>query len=326
MRKTISLSLAGGLALCVLSFGLFGNAAFGEPKAPEAPASDPVPPPTPRLDPLADRRASLNARLSGMIRAGEGSRLTDAVAPRPGPRAQSWQPTGSTPQRRAETASQSVARTEISTIAPPPSVSAAPRSRGGGYRAPSLDLRSPPRVPNNDIECLTQAIYYEARNESEEGQAAVAEVVINRSRTQGYPSKICEVVYQRNTRTCQFTFTCDGSIGRGAVNMTAWGRAERIAREVYAGGSQRRLPDNSVNYHANYVRPSWGRRLERVRQIGAHIFYGAALAGGRTPGSQEPQREPERPLLFHRIPALDQAYAAVTSSTASRAPEGGGAS
>lgn len=325
MRKTISLSLAGGLALCILSFGLFGNAAFGEPKAPQAPAIVPPPLAVASPDPLAERRASLNARLSGMIRAGEGSRLTDAVAsrPSPSPRSQTRRDSAPTPQRRIETAARSADRTEVSTIAPPPTVAAAPRSRGG-YRAPTLDLRTPPRVPDNDVECLTQAIYYEARNESEEGQAAVAEVVINRSKTRGYPSKICEVVYQRNTRTCQFTFTCDGSIGRGRVNMTAWARAERIARDVYAGGSQRRLPDNSVNYHANYVRPSWGQRLERVRQIGAHIFYGAALAGGRTPGAQEPQLEPERRLLFHRIAAFDQAYASATGATVSSTPEGGG--
>lgn len=202
-----------------------------------------------------------------------------------------------------------------STIAPPPTTSAFVRTAGArGYRPPRLNLTDPPRVPTDPIECLTQAIYYEARNESEEGQAAVAEVVINRSRAGTYPRDICQVVYQRNSRTCQFTFTCDGSIGRGAVNMGAWSRAERIAREVHSGRSAL-LPKSSVNYHANYVRPSWGRRLEKVRQIGAHIFYGRAL-NGATPGAGT--LRPEQPatggLTFTRVAALDQAYAALMGS------------
>ena len=174
-----------------------------------------------------------------------------------------------------------------------------------------------PRVPTDPIECLTQAIYYEARNESEEGQAAVAEVVINRSRAGNYPRDICQVVYQRNSRTCQFTFTCDGSIGRGAVNMGAWSHAERIARQVHAGRSGL-LPRTSVNYHANYVRPTWGQRLERVRQIGAHIFYGAAKPGHATPGGLERQAEPAPPtgLQFVRIEALDRAFAQAAAGDA----------
>ena len=162
-------------------------------------------------------------------------------------------------------------------------------------------------MPTNDVECLTQALYYEARNESEDGQAAVAEVVLNRSRSGRYPKSICQVVYQRNSRTCQFTFTCDGSIGRRSVNMTAWGRAERIAREVYEGRSRPQLPTNSVNYHANYVRPSWGRQLERVRQIGAHIFYGSALNGRSTPGAEPiALAKPQGGLQFVSLETLIQ--------------------
>ncbi|MBJ7485261.1 cell wall hydrolase [Brevundimonas sp.] len=263
-----------------------------------------------------------------MIAAGEGRRLSDAAASRAQApvrrQPRSTVPTAPVRQDPARAAGSS--SLAVSTIAPPPVVlgSHANLSRSRGYLAPVLNLRTAPLVPDNDVECLTQAIYYEARNESEEGQAAVAEVVINRSKTRGYPSKICEVVYQRNSRTCQFTFTCDGSIGRSPVSMTAWTRAERIAREVYAGQAQPLLPASSVNYHANYVRPSWGRRLERVRQIGAHIFYGAARGGGRTPGAQDPVSEPERRPLFHRIEALDRAYALVTGGNAPAAapPDG----
>jgi hypothetical protein len=120
------------------------------------------------------------------------------------------------------------------------------------------------------------------------------------------------VVYQRNSRTCQFTFTCDGSIGRSPINMTAWARAERIARSVYAGEAKALLPRSSVNYHANYVRPTWSRRMERVRRIGAHIFYGSPLNGGVAPGAEAP-RAPQG-LTFVKNDAIERAYAMLTSA------------
>lgn len=93
--------------------------------------------------------------------------------------------------------------------------------------------------------------------------------------------------------------------------MTAWARAERIARSVYAGEAKALLPRGSVNYHTNYVRPTWAGRLERVRQIGAHIFYGNAK-NGRTPGAQEAAPVAPRGLVFVSNTALEQAYAALT--------------
>jgi len=287
-------------------------------------ATEAATPPTVETD--AQRRERLNARLSEMIRAGQGGRLSDSLRARDAGRArtvvravtrsQSPEPVlpvgkSATPDVGVETV---VARPETSTIAPP-ATRAPARPAGRGYVPPRLDLISQPVIPTSDIECLTQAIYYEARNESEDGQAAVAEVVLNRSRAGNYPRDVCQVVYQRNSRTCQFTFTCDGSIGRGPINAVAWARAERIAREVHAGRAQTLLPRSSVNYHANYVRPSWGRRLEKVRQIGAHIFYGRAL-NGTTPGAAEvPVGRPTAGgLQFVRIEALDRAYASLTSS------------
>lgn len=263
------------------------------------------------------RRQRLNAKIADMLQSGEGGRLTQpTAAARPAPRSGATPRRTATPRRQPSAQARRLeavlASTDIrSTIAPPPYTGGTAVRAGRGYTAPRLDLTTPPRIPTSDVECLTQAIYYEARNESVEGQAAVAEVVLNRSRSGTYPRSVCAVVYQRNTRTCQFTFTCDGAIGRSPVNMTAWARAERIAREVYEGRSAPMLPANSVNYHANYVRPTWGSRLERVRQIGAHIFYGAALGGRATPGAERaaPVRAAPQGLQFVRIAALDRAVA-----------------
>jgi len=66
------------------------------------------------------------------------------------------------------------------------------------------------------IDCLADAIYYEAGNEPVEGQRAVAQVVLNRVRHPAYPNSVCGVVYQGAARRtgCQFSFVCDGSLAR----------------------------------------------------------------------------------------------------------------
>ncbi|WP_436356139.1 cell wall hydrolase [Brevundimonas sp. CEF1] len=309
MRGVASVLIAGGLGGAVWA-GLTNHVPFAQAEPPAVKAIPAYGPDVVEVPAESDqdRRARLNARLQTMIKDGKGVRLTDAP-----------------PLRRAEAPRPSVAARAVtsplraepaSTFAPPAVNPGAPVTvRRTGYTPPHLDLKTPPRIPDNDVECLTQAIYYEARNESEAGQAAVAEVVLNRSRHRAYPKSVCQVVYQRNSRTCQFTFTCDGSIGRRAISPVAWARAERIAREVYEGRSGSQLPKNSVNYHATYVRPSWGSRLARVRQIGAHIFYGSPLNGGATPGAYEGESESVRPgLLFVRNEAMERTYTAAVSS------------
>jgi spore germination cell wall hydrolase CwlJ-like protein len=129
--------------------------------------------------------------------------------------------------------------------------------------------------------CLAEAIYFEARGEPEAGQAAVAQVVLNRVASGLYPSTVCGVVFQNRWRrdACQFSFACDGHPLRIA-EPEAWARAVRIAEEVSAGSTYIAAVGDSTNYHANYVRPRWARYLKRTDRIGHHIFY--ALKPGQT--------------------------------------------
>ena len=122
--------------------------------------------------------------------------------------------------------------------------------------------------------CLAEAIYFEARGESEEGQAAVAQVVLNRVASGLYPASICGVVYQNRQRrnACQFSFACDGRSLRVA-EPEAWRTAVRIADEVSAGTTYVSDVGGATHYHANYVRPRWARSLEKMDVIGRHIFY-----------------------------------------------------
>jgi len=123
------------------------------------------------------------------------------------------------------------------------------------------------------VNCLTQAIYYEAGYEPPEGRRAVAQVVINRMRHAGYPKSICGVVYQGSGRVtgCQFSFTCDGSLGR-PPEPDAWADAQFVARQALSGAVEPSV-GVSTHYHADYVSPYWAPTLVKLAQIGAHIFY-----------------------------------------------------
>ena len=128
------------------------------------------------------------------------------------------------------------------------------------------------------LECLTQAIYYEARSQSDDGQRAVAQVVLNRVRHPAFPSSVCGVVYQGSERStgCQFTFTCDGSM-TGVVEPYAWARAQRIAAAALHGSVYRPV-GLATNYHTTAIHPYWAPSLVPQVIVGAHIFY-------RRPGS-----------------------------------------
>jgi hypothetical protein len=122
-------------------------------------------------------------------------------------------------------------------------------------------------------DCLTAAIYYEAGNEAERGQRAVAQVILNRVRHPAYPDSVCGVVYQGSERQtgCQFSFTCDGSLSRKA-SQAGWARAKRIALEALDGAVEPSV-GMATHYHANYVVPYWAPSLGKIATIGTHIFY-----------------------------------------------------
>lgn len=129
--------------------------------------------------------------------------------------------------------------------------------------------------------CLAQAVYFEARSEPEEGQAAVAQVVLNRAMSGLYPGSVCGVVFQNQQRrnACQFSFTCEGH-GLRVSEGESWDRAVRIAREVTEGTTYVQDVGSATHYHATYVRPGWARALKRTEAIGHHVFY--TLRPGQT--------------------------------------------
>lgn len=127
---------------------------------------------------------------------------------------------------------------------------------------------------NREQICLARGIYFEARGEPVRGQAAVAQVILNRVRNPHYPNTICGVVYQnKNWRNrCQFSFACD-RIRDNIKNQRLWDIAQHVAGETTAGRIWLPQVGSSTHYHATYVRPRWARKMKKVGRIGLHIFY-----------------------------------------------------
>lgn len=130
------------------------------------------------------------------------------------------------------------------------------------------------------LDCLAQAVWYEAANESEAGQRAVAQVVLNRVAHPNWPASVCGVVFQGSERStgCQFTFTCDGSLSRRAGGAS-WARAQTIASEALSGKVYAPV-GHATHYHTLWVNPYWAASLDHVGTIGAHRFYRNRGRGG----------------------------------------------
>lgn len=135
-------------------------------------------------------------------------------------------------------------------------------------------LRSQPKPSGGaEWQCLTEALYYEARGESIKGQFAVAEVILNRVESRRYPNTVCGVVRQGagSGKGCQFSYKCDG---RPEVfsERKAYTRVGKIARLIL-DGTPRMLTNGATHYHTTAVAPSWSHKFRRTTQIGVHYFY-----------------------------------------------------
>ncbi|WP_454848373.1 cell wall hydrolase [Rhizobium binxianense] len=133
----------------------------------------------------------------------------------------------------------------------------------------------PPSVFSaREQQCLASGIYFEARGELVKGQAAVAQVILNRVRNPAYPKTICGVVYQNEDwrNRCQFSFACDNIKDR-VNSQYHWRVAREVAMAVTAGKIWLPQVGSATHYHAVYVRPKWARTMEKVGRIGLHVFY-----------------------------------------------------
>jgi hypothetical protein len=121
---------------------------------------------------------------------------------------------------------------------------------------------------DEEEQCLATAVFYEARGETLEGQLAVAQVILNRTKSGRYPPTICAVV----TQPAQFSFVRGGHLPSVDRKDECWHKALAIA-DVALKNEAASLPADVLWYHATYVDPRWNKTMTRTVQIGSHIFY-----------------------------------------------------
>jgi spore germination cell wall hydrolase CwlJ-like protein len=214
------------------------------------------------------------------------------------------------------------------------SVGSAIASLRGPIRA-AEPFRAGPLNQARELECLTEAVYYEARGETPAGQAAVAQVVLNRVRHPAFPKSVCAVVFQgaQGRRGCQFSFACDGSTRR-AREAGAWERARRIATKAFSGQVVAAVGD-ATHFHVASVQPGWSGVI-KVAQVGTHIFYrftSRAAHGKPVMEAQAdivealaepvlaPEAQPQVILASATVPTVAKPEAAATVAIAPAKPE-----
>ncbi|MEM5501963.1 cell wall hydrolase [Ahrensia kielensis] len=134
--------------------------------------------------------------------------------------------------------------------------------------------------------CMANALYHEARGEKLNGQKAVAQVILNRVKSEAYPDSVCGVVYENAhmRNRCQFSFACD-RVDDTPQESDAYEAALIMAQGavkygIYAEGLTPNFRDPAqteksqiTHYHTTAVSPSWGKKLRPIKTIGRHIFY-----------------------------------------------------
>ena len=142
----------------------------------------------------------------------------------------------------------------------------------------------------DNLQCLAQNIYFEARNQPTQGKIAVAHVVLNRVKSERFPNTACEVIRQggqERRHRCQFSWWCDGKSDE-TNDIAAWNESQKLARDV-AWGRAEDPTSGALWYHADYVKPIWRKSLQKGPTIGHHLFYTHKPAKARQQIAELPQ-------------------------------------
>jgi hypothetical protein len=124
-----------------------------------------------------------------------------------------------------------------------------------------------------ELRCLALTIYHEARGEPQRGRLAVGHVVMNRTRSSGFPARVCEVVQEGGERLhrCQFSWWCDGRSDQPGDD-DALRDSVALAQQIYRGCTTDPTR-GALWYHSTAVAPAWSESFGRGTRIGRHVFY-----------------------------------------------------
>ena len=158
----------------------------------------------------------------------------------------------------------------------------------------------------DEVYCMAQNVYFEARDESMIGKIAIAHVVMNRIESKDFPNTVCKVVKQGPIREswktrkypnlpkeervywprrdrCQFSWYCDGhrdmlwvTYKDGTIiaqNMTAWRDSIHTALFVMNGKWKMDPTDGATFYYnPNIANPAWAGKYKETAVFGNHRF------------------------------------------------------
>lgn len=127
---------------------------------------------------------------------------------------------------------------------------------------------------DRQVQCMAEAVYFEAKSEPYDGKMAVAQVIKNRTEDSSYPDTVCKVVEQRNPKGCQFSWVCNGQ-RKTKKNSQQWEESVVIAQKALLFDEPHTIIErkNGLYFHATYVTPAWLRTKRIIARIGHHIFY-----------------------------------------------------
>ena len=147
------------------------------------------------------------------------------------------------------------------------------------------------KIDPQEVYCLAENIYYEARSEDIQGQFAVASVTLNRTKDARFPKTVCGVVQQSarskitNGLVCAFSWYCendkkgkeipvrnnDGSVNQAVVDQF---QVASIVAITVLGGNVEDNTKGATHFHnPSTSNPAWKNELTKTMQIGNHSFY-----------------------------------------------------
>ncbi|MBL1435887.1 MAG: cell wall hydrolase [Rhodobacteraceae bacterium] len=123
-----------------------------------------------------------------------------------------------------------------------------------------------------DLDCLSEALYFEARGTSYEGERAVGEVILNRAADSRFPASVCGVIDQRYNGSCQFSYRCDAIPNDHFGEPAELAKMRNISLELLIDRNED-ITNGALFFHAASMRPGWFATLSKRGRFGGNIFY-----------------------------------------------------
>lgn len=123
-----------------------------------------------------------------------------------------------------------------------------------------------------DLNCLAEALYFEARGTTYEGERAVGEVILNRAADSRFPASVCGVIDQRYNGSCQFSYRCDSIPNDRYGEPAELAKMQTISLELLTN-RQEDITNGALFFHAASMIPGWFATLSKRGRFGGNIFY-----------------------------------------------------